>query len=482
MNTAKQLTDVFSDEGRLIEKYQLLFKAMFSGFALHEIILDKQGVPCDYRFLEVNPAFEKLTGLNTDQIVGKTVLEILPQTEAYWIEVYGRVALYGQTIRFEQYSKNFDRYYEVQAYCPEKGKFACIFNDVTERKLALAKVEQSERHFKTLVENLGDVIVCYDKAGKRIYVSPKFEQLTGINGNTLLGKGFPETDMPNEIKAQLHESLSSVFKTGKETSCFFTYPHPFKGTRAIEMRFFPEIFQGEVVEVISCARDVTDDVKSVEEKNRLSGQLSDSEKLVFLGSFASNLAQEISHPIYVLSGLVETLRDQLTGKQFLSGEIVENLKQQEMIFEQILGLVQGLNQFSSQANVSIKEQKSENELPHPKKKETVLLLDDEEDIRFILGAYLNDLGLVVEEAASAREALEKMKLRFYDYVLTDFKMPQMSGDEFVSEAKKIFPNLQTKFFLISGDIEIDEEKLTLYQGFISKPFNVKSIAKAFSKK
>ncbi len=476
MNTAKQFTDGFGDE----KKYQLLFKAMSSAFALHEIILNEQGAPCDYRFLEVNPAFEKLTGLSASQIVGKTVLEVLPQTEPYWIEVYGRVALHGQTIRFEQYSQDFCKYYEVQAYCPEKGKFACIFNDVTERKLALAKVEQSERHFKTLVENLGDVIVCYDKTGKRSYISPKFEQLTGINGNELLGKGFPETDMPNEIKTQLNKSLHSVFQTGKETSCFFTYPHPLKGNRAIEMRFFPEIFQNEVVEVISCARDVTDDVASVGEKNHFGGQLSESEKLVFLGSIASSLSQELRHPFYLLSGFVESLRDQLTAKQLLTGDVAENLKQQELILEQILGLVQGLNQFSSQTQESSQEQKNDDELPRTK--ETVLLLDDEEDIRFILGAYLNDLGLVVEEAASAREALEKMKHKIYDYVLTDFKMPQMSGDEFVNEAKRLFPELQTKFFLISGDIEIDEEKLTLYHGFISKPFNVKSIAKAFSKK
>ena len=69
--------------------YHTLINEMLNGFALHEIICDERGVPCDYRFLEVNPAFEKMTGLDSKNIVGKTVLEVLPKTERVWIESYG---------------------------------------------------------------------------------------------------------------------------------------------------------------------------------------------------------------------------------------------------------------------------------------------------------------------------------------------------------------------------------------------------------
>ena len=118
------------------QKYRQLFFNQPSGFALHEIVLDANGEPCDYRFLEINPAFEKLTGLQAQDLIGKTVLEVMPQTESYWIETYGGVALTGKPISFENFSVEIDKYYQVNAYSPEKGKFATIFYDITDHKLA----------------------------------------------------------------------------------------------------------------------------------------------------------------------------------------------------------------------------------------------------------------------------------------------------------------------------------------------------------
>ena len=115
------------------ERYRQLFSTMQSGFALHEILCDEQGRPCDYRYLDTNPAFEKLTGLKAEQVVGKTVLEVLPQIEPEWIETYGRVALSGEPASFERYSAALGKHYDVFAYSPEKGKFAAIFMDVSER-------------------------------------------------------------------------------------------------------------------------------------------------------------------------------------------------------------------------------------------------------------------------------------------------------------------------------------------------------------
>ncbi|MCF7955364.1 MAG: ABC transporter substrate-binding protein [Phycisphaerae bacterium] len=115
-------------------KYKRLFNEMTSGAALHEIICDSYGKPVDYRFLDVNPAFEKLTGLAAEDIVGKTVLEIMPDTEPEWIEKYGDVAISGNSIFFENYSHVLSKHYEVRAYSPQAGHFAVIFHDVTERK------------------------------------------------------------------------------------------------------------------------------------------------------------------------------------------------------------------------------------------------------------------------------------------------------------------------------------------------------------
>jgi PAS domain S-box-containing protein len=126
-------------------EYQLLFKGMLDGFASHEIICDEAGNPVDYRFLRVNPAFERLTGAKADEILGRTMREVFPHIESYWIETYGKVALTGEPIVFEHYASDMGKYFNVSAFCPAPGRFATIFSDVTDRvNTAKALVEAKE--------------------------------------------------------------------------------------------------------------------------------------------------------------------------------------------------------------------------------------------------------------------------------------------------------------------------------------------------
>ena len=101
MSVARDITEQRKSE----QEYQTLFDKMLNGFALHEIIYNDEGIPIDYRFLAVNSAFERMTGLSAISIVGKTVLEVLPGTEEHWIQTYGQVALTGQPIHFENYAQ-----------------------------------------------------------------------------------------------------------------------------------------------------------------------------------------------------------------------------------------------------------------------------------------------------------------------------------------------------------------------------------------
>ncbi len=126
------------------EKYRALFQQIEGGFALHEIIFDDNSKPVDYRFLEINSDFEKLTGLRKEDIIGKTVLEVIPNLDPFWIEQYGRVVLTGKPIRFEGYSAPLGKQYEARAFRSEPGKFAVVINDITEKK-TVEKVITAER-------------------------------------------------------------------------------------------------------------------------------------------------------------------------------------------------------------------------------------------------------------------------------------------------------------------------------------------------
>jgi signal transduction histidine kinase/PAS domain-containing protein/ActR/RegA family two-component response regulator len=119
------------------QKLQLLFHNMSEGFAYHRIVVDGNGKPCDYVFLEANEAFQRLTGLNLKSIVGKRATGVLPGIESDptdWIGKYGTVALTGNPVQFESYSEQLKRWYSVSAFSPYKGFFAVTFGDITERK------------------------------------------------------------------------------------------------------------------------------------------------------------------------------------------------------------------------------------------------------------------------------------------------------------------------------------------------------------
>jgi PAS domain S-box-containing protein len=124
-------------------RYSSLFNSMTEGFALHEIIFGVDGKPVDYRFLEINPAFERLTGLSRETVIGKTIRQIMPEIEANWrVDTYSPVALDGIPVHIESYSVFLNHWYEVYAHQTTPGQFALFFTDITERKDTEEKLRQ----------------------------------------------------------------------------------------------------------------------------------------------------------------------------------------------------------------------------------------------------------------------------------------------------------------------------------------------------
>jgi PAS domain S-box-containing protein len=117
------------------ERYRTLFETMEDGFCVIELLFDHNDNPVDYRFIELNPAFERHTGLH--QAEGKTARQMLPDLEDHWFETYGRVALTGEPVRFENGSEVMNRWFEVYAFRlggPESRKVALLFKDISDRK------------------------------------------------------------------------------------------------------------------------------------------------------------------------------------------------------------------------------------------------------------------------------------------------------------------------------------------------------------
>ena len=117
--------------------YRSLFQNMLSGFAYHKILVDKNNMPIDYVFLEVNDAFESCTGLKRKDIIGKKFTELIPgikDAKPDLISIYGEVALTGESTKFELYFEPFNKWYLVAAYSPRRGYFVSVFDDISDLK------------------------------------------------------------------------------------------------------------------------------------------------------------------------------------------------------------------------------------------------------------------------------------------------------------------------------------------------------------
>jgi diguanylate cyclase (GGDEF)-like protein/PAS domain S-box-containing protein len=178
---------------------RLVLNEMVSGFALHEIIRDPQGVACDYRYIDVNPAFERLTGLARAQVVGRTGREVMPELDPKWIAIYGDVALTGTPARFEYAAAPLGKHFDVSAFSPRPGFFAVTFSDITERVAA----EERMRLWAKVFESTSEAIVITDAQGTIVDINAAFAAVTGIPKERAVG------------------ARASILKSGRHTPAFY---------------------------------------------------------------------------------------------------------------------------------------------------------------------------------------------------------------------------------------------------------------------
>jgi signal transduction histidine kinase len=139
------------------QRFRSLFQSMDEGFALCEMIHDDRGHPMDFRYLAVNSAFSRLTGLPVDQVWGRTVKQVLPGIESHWIEAFGRVVQTGVAEQIENGVAELDKEFEAHAWRVGPGRFAVVFTDVSERKFAVKVLQESEARSRAAAETLREV-------------------------------------------------------------------------------------------------------------------------------------------------------------------------------------------------------------------------------------------------------------------------------------------------------------------------------------
>lgn len=139
------------------EKSQIL-ESMLNAFVLFESVFDKKGKFISYRFLYINKAYEEITGVKNDEVFGKTVHEVWPETEPEWIKRYGEVAVSGVPQEFELYHDPTKKDYHCQVFKPFEStdKFCVIFEDITERNMAEKELKKNQ-FLLTKAQELGKI-------------------------------------------------------------------------------------------------------------------------------------------------------------------------------------------------------------------------------------------------------------------------------------------------------------------------------------
>lgn len=172
------------------EKYRNLFNSMDEGYCIIRVVHDDNGNAVDWRFLETNPGFHRHNGM--PGCVGRTMREIVPDIEQKWVDIYNRVAVTGESLRFEESSEPLHRTFDLYAFRvgeAEERKVAVLFTNITARRRAEVALAESERNYQVLFDSIDEgfctIEMLFDGSGhardyRFLQVNAAFERQTGL--------------------------------------------------------------------------------------------------------------------------------------------------------------------------------------------------------------------------------------------------------------------------------------------------------------
>lgn len=304
------------------ERYRAVLESIDEGFCVVEVLFDAAGTPVDYRFLEVNAAFEQQTGLH--DAAGKRMRELAPAHEAYWFQIYGEVALTGSPVRFVQKARALgDRWFDVYAIRlgdAESRQVAIVFSDITQRKRAEADLAL----LAAIVEDSRDAILSCDLDGTIVNWNQGAEALFGYAASDIVGQDI-DILTPRDHVAE-HMALFEHLRQGESIPPLETVRIRQDGAQVdVEIRLSSiRDAGGDVVGISAIARDVT-------ERKRLERLQQD---------FIAMASHDLAGPVTVLRARAQLMQRRQAYDEAGIETIIEQTQRMERLIDDLRELVQ----------------------------------------------------------------------------------------------------------------------------------------------
>ena len=294
----RDITERKKAEEALREKEQLyrtLFDNSEDGFILVEPLFDEYGKAVDFRFLNVNSAYERQTGRKAATVVGRRAKEIVPSLEQEWVAICGTVAQTGKSVHLEKHNQHTNRWYDANYFLYIKGQVGILFRDITERKEAEEHLDKKQRELDCILDSSPIIIFYKDKEGKFIQANRAFGEALNMPKEQLLGKTVFDLYSTEIAQGMRNDDLEVMKSKRPKIGIVEPYESP-TGLRWIVTDKVPSLDEnGKVTGLIGFSEDIT-------ERKEMEKQMQNKERLAVIGATAGMVGHDIRNPLQAIAG------------------------------------------------------------------------------------------------------------------------------------------------------------------------------------